>query len=303
MRHLALILLAPMLLSAASLDQQRADLRALQQLDVRVATLAHRLAVANAARCPDKVAVSGLLLHALGQYAPDQREAAKAEFQALNRVTALAIVPGSAAAKAGLQEGDELSWINRVAVAIPPLSPQASYDNVGKAEEDMRAALDKGPVDLMFVRTGFERSAIVEPELLCPAATQVVPGRKLSASADGRRVSVTTALALATQDDAELAFILAHEMAHNILKHDWVNAPKTDRNRLARAAEEAADRMGVEMMASAGFDPMAAPRFVAREGRKFDNPGLSKRTHMAWADRVRFLTQIAAPLPSRKPAQ
>ncbi len=68
----------------------------------------------------------------------------------------------------------------------------------------------------------------------------------LNAYADGKRVVISPAMVSFTQNNAELAFIVAHEMAHNILRH--VNAKQ--QNALAGGllgilAEIAADQMGV----------------------------------------------------------
>ncbi|WP_260582134.1 M48 family metalloprotease [Sphingopyxis sp. PET50] len=83
------------------------------------------------------------------------------------------------------------------------------------------------------------------------------------AAANGQLVRVTLRLASSIADDAEFAAVVAHELAHNILRH---------RERLAggravglvRATEIEADRLSVWLMADAGYDPRAAIRFWER---------------------------------------
>jgi hypothetical protein len=61
-----------------------------------------------------------------------------------------------------------------------------------------------------------------------------------------------------TADDAELAFFVGHEMAHNILGHaDWLDKVGPQDSNI-RETEIAADRFALRLMKGAGYDPMAA---------------------------------------------
>jgi len=61
-------------------------------------------------------------------------------------------------------------------------------------------------------------------------------------------VVLTSAIAQAIPDDAELAVVMAHELAHILLGHG-------DERRGTRAMERAADHLAVDLLAEAGFDP------------------------------------------------
>ena len=90
--------------------------------------------------------------------------------------------------------------------------------------EQILDALDRAFADgraLLGVRRGGEPALDrrSQAEQGCASRFQVVAGRSLNARADGRYVQVTTALAAYAADDQELAAVLAHEFAHNVLRH------------------------------------------------------------------------------------
>jgi predicted Zn-dependent protease len=53
-----------------------------------------------------------------------------------------------------------------------------------------------------------------------------------------------------------------------------------------RATEIEADRLSVWLMANAGYDPLAAVRFIERFGRATDPALISDGTHLRWRGRV-----------------
>ena len=126
----------------------------------------------------------------------------------------------------------------------------------------------------------------------------------MNAEADGRYVQVTTALAQYVADDAELAAVLAHEFAHNILGHRVrLDAARVSRGFFGnfgrnaariRETEIEADRFSIYLLDRAGYDPEAAVRFWTRFGQHGLN-FLGSPTHPNWRSRIAlFETEIAA---------
>jgi len=173
--------------------------------------------------------------------------------------------------------------------------------------ERILAALDEafadGHADLL-VRRGAERLTLRVPaEQGCATRFQVVPGTGLNARADGRYVQVTSAIAAYVRDDDELAAVLAHEFAHNILGHrSRLDSAGVQRGFLGnfgrnaqriRETEVEADRLSVYLLERAGYDPAAAVRFWTRFGPRGLN-FLGSPTHPNWQRRIAsFETEIA----------
>lgn len=299
-----LLSLASLLLIAAAPSASDIELlKGLQQRDARVAALAGRLALNNADSCPVKAPLRGFLIHHIGQYAPALRDAARQAFGLGERVEILALVPESAAERAGLRFGDALVALNGTLLDLPATPRSASFAPVAEVEARLDAALAAGQVELDIRRDEQQRTIRFVAEPACPALVEVLPGRKLNAWADGKRVQMTTAVIDQTRDDDELAFVIAHEMAHNILGHAARLKAGKRKVALIREHEAEADRLAVRMLAGAGFDPLAASRFWARFGQKTGAGLFSDGTHMRTRDRVHFLYTLAVEQASRKVAQ
>jgi Zn-dependent protease with chaperone function len=118
------------------------------------------------------------------------------------------------------------------------------------------------------------------------------------ASADGERVSISRPYLSLARNDDEVAFLLGHELAHNILRHRaWLD--KVGRSNVnSRIAERAADRLAVWLMANAGYDIAQAPAFMEHWGRRQGSPLLREASHDHWKARQKAvgleLAKIAA---------
>jgi predicted Zn-dependent protease len=104
----------------------------------------------------------------------------------------------------------------------------------------------------------------------------VVRNRAANAFAIGAgRIYVYDGVILATQNEAEVAAILAHEMGHQQASHFRAAAPASEpearvelggavTQRIDPAREREADRLGLAILAAAGFDPHAALTLALR---------------------------------------
>lgn len=270
-------------------------LAALQAMDGRVAAIGHRLALANRDICPRTMPLSGLLVHALEQYGRDMQPAAAALFGLTEEPAILAVVPGSAAARAGLQPGDAIAAI--AGQAMPsPASQAHSYKRVRLVEEALLSALHHGPARIDYERDGAARSTVLERELGCVSRVQLIPSSRLNASADGTYAQVTSGIVEFANNEDELALVIAHEMAHNILEHRIrLDQQKVSRGIFAaidgsapkiKATEVEADRYALYLLANAGYDIDAAPAFWDRYGRKMGFGIFSDGTHPGRSSRV-----------------
>jgi len=310
-------------IGAPALAQGAPDqaLLAMRALDRRVATVGHRLAAANLDLCAGRAWLPGFAVHDLSQYGADYRPAAIRAFGLDAGPGVLALAAGGPAERAGLRADDILLGFD----GRPP--PRTAPQRRGSFEpmERILAALDQafadGRAEIEIARGGARRTITVQAEQGCASRFQLIPGRGLNAKADGRYVQVTAAIADYVADDAELAAVLAHEFAHNILGHRVrLDQARVSRGMLRnfgrnaqriRETEVEADRFSVYLMERAGYDPRAAVRFWSRFGRRGFN-FLGSPTHPDWRARIAmFEAEIAtiraaraagrAPLPGFAP--
>jgi Zn-dependent protease with chaperone function len=300
----AALLLALACPVSAQGDGPEQALLAMRALDRRVATVGHRLAVANLDLCAARAWLPGVAVHDLSQYGAEFRPAATRAFGLGAGPAVLALAADGPAERAGLRADDILLALD----GEPP--PQGAPRRAGSFDrmELILAALDRafadGRADLAVARGGIRLTIAVEAEQGCASRFQLIPGGGLNAKADGRYVQVTAAIVDYVADDAELAAVLAHEFAHNILGHrvrldEAQVARGLLRNfggnaRRIRDTEVEADRFSVYLLERAGYDPDAAVRFWSRFGRRGLN-FLGSPTHPNWRRRIAlFETEIAA---------
>lgn len=288
-------------LPAPALGQDSLD--ALLAMDRRVIAIAHRLAVANLPLCADRTYLPGFSVHDLSQYDRDARTAAIRSY-GLDPAgpTVQAIAPGGPAERAGLRSGDILLRVD--GQGLPRESDGDRERTINRIHDAIEAAFSDGAARLQVRRAGAAIGLDVAAEPGCASRFEVIGRRGLQARADGTYVQVTFGLATYAAGDAELAAILAHEFAHNVLRHRVrLDAENVRRGllgnfgrsaRLTRQAELEADRLAPYLLERAGYDPEAAVRFW----RRFGNRGLNifgSPTHGGWGRRAEAIeTEIAA---------
>ena len=106
----------------------------------------------------------------------------------------------------------------------------AGYKRIAAINALLKDALRVGKAKLTIQRAAVEHQIQIIPVRSCKSRFQIKVSEKRSASADGKTVSVSSALATYVLDDEELAAIVAHELAHNLLNHRTrLNAQKVNR--------------------------------------------------------------------------
>lgn len=302
----AFALLAPPLASAAP-SAAPSPYAALAATEARVAAIGFRLSTANAAWCPVRQAQFGWIWGDPRLYENDRRAEALAAYGTHDHGHAFiaAAAPGSPATKAALRVGDAVVAIGRA--PVPDGEGDHPFDRITAVETQMAAQPIDVPLDLQI---GAGRVVRVIPVPGCVSDFRVEAKEKPGAVADGRLVLVNQGLADFAADDDELAAAIAHELAHNILRHRArLDAAGVDRGlgkqfgrsaRLFRQTEVEADRLSVWLLAGAGYDPGAAARFWSKFGQRKGRPLFQAGTHPGWRDRVAALEAEAAAIAAAR---
>jgi hypothetical protein len=240
----------------------RDSLSPLRAQDERMLRVSEPLLSRNVAMCDRTMPDLGVALQSIDQYPPDGRPPFAAP------VAFAAVLPGSAAAVAGIARDDGLVTIDGRPVAKQPALAAAPLRDSAFADLAQRPA--GATLVLGIVHAGQHRDVTLTPPRACRALIEVLADQGNEARSDGRVIQIAYGL-VSRVDDRELAAIVAHELAHAVLHHrDRLSAADVKKGllgefgrnkRLNRQAEVEADRLSVYLLANAGIDPRVAPAF------------------------------------------
>lgn len=292
--------------------------RELAQADQRVARIGYKLAFAARDWCPDIVPSLGWLLTDRAQYPLKDQRAAAMAYRTLwpesSDIIIAAVAPGSPAARANFRVGEAVLAVDGENLAglaaTSDKKKRGSYSRMGLIDTAMDRWLSDGSAEVRLqnaIKEGqglsLQVTVTVKPERVCATRFAVRTDNEMNAGADGERVQITSALVDYATKDEELAAILAHELAHNILKHRVaLNAADVKRGilqefgknaKLTRKTEDEADQLSVWLLAKAGYDPFAAARLWERFGPEHDGGILRSRTHSSWKARLEGMRREA----------
>ena len=204
------------------------------------------------------------------------------------------------------------------------------------AEVDRQAKFIDDPVITEYVnRVG--QNIVLHSDAKVPFTIKVIDSDEVNAFAlPGGFFYVNKGLLLAADNEAELAGVMAHEIAHVAARHAVENQAKASlleyaalgasiflggipgmiyQNtagigllgifmKFSRSAEEEADKLGVQYMYAAGYDPGAmATMFEKLEAKNKKKPGFIARafsTHPAPPDRRAAALALAARFPEHE---
>lgn len=251
----------------------------------------------------------------IGQYPKTARAAARTEWSvpATASLYVASLAPDGVAAQAGMTVGLGIVSING---RLPMRNTYQMASNHARAnsEQVIARALAEGPITIVTVdATGANRTWQLSGRAACETRFEMSADDDEQAYADGRVVQVTAGMGAFTgENDAELAAVVAHELAHNILRHvtrtEEAGTPRGYTRYLGRytnitrSMEEEADRLSVWLLALAGYEPTSPVTFWERFGPGHDSAHPLGRTHDRWTDRVAALNNELAVMRAAKAA-
>lgn len=282
-------LVAVLLALPAAAASARGDpaLTELQARDRQLFAAGWRLASANAPFCDRAAPALGLSVLDAGGFGDPA--AVRLQLGLSGDLAIGAVAPGSPAAAAGIAAADTLVAIDGAALAerFPRVKP------AWKRLIDVTAALDAaaaaGPVTLSLARAReAPRTVTLRGAAACPSRFEVLDsgGR---AAAEGTRVIFGRSFPGFAYPEPEFTAAVAHEFAHNLLRHRAALDAKGRSLGNVRLTEREADRLMPWLLANAGYEPEAATRFMERWGPRHGGGLFRNRNHEGWDERTQAI--------------
>lgn len=287
-------------------------MRTLAAQELRLTTIAYRIGTTNVHACPKRQAISGMVLHDLSRYDQSLRPAIARAFSISGGVGILGVVPGSVAEQAGLRVDDEILMVGPYNVQDPQAYSRAkSFARMEYFDRLLQAAMTYGATELTIRRQGMQFRVPLKAAHGCGGKLTLTNDSTSNAWADGRNVLVTTGMTAMSKSDDEIAFVIAHEMAHNILGHVGDDGKRRGIFGFGsvKKAEIAADDYAVELMSNGGYSPSAGIAFLKHaRGRMWwsfslDHPTFGRRIATVRDAIMRFrarpigIANVARPTP------
>lgn len=258
----------------------------------RLETIQFRLMRGAADFCRGRTrAYYGLFAATEESFGARMRGPARKAFGLDGRLKVLYVIDGAPAARAGLAAGATIVAVD--GMALPPGAAGARA---------FKAALGRagGHAVRLTLAGAARREVVIDPVETCDFEVAVSQRRSLNAYAVGKRIVVTREMMWFARDD-ELALVVAHELAHHVLRHAERAMPGAN----FKEIEAEADYVGLYLMARAGYAIGDAPRFWRRIAANFPASIGAAATHPATAYRYLVMkktvreinAKIAAGLP------
>lgn len=140
---------------------------------------------------------------------PPYRETATRLFGLEEGPQVRAVAPGSPAEVAGFQRGDCIVRIG----SHPPSDPDPLIDRLRQS-----LCVDEA-LEVLVARDGAMRTLTVTPTPIARYETRLAYSQAINARATGDAIEINLAMLRFCENETELAFIYAHELAHNALRH------------------------------------------------------------------------------------
>jgi hypothetical protein len=197
-----------------------------------------------------------------------------------DRPTIITTTPGSPAEAGGLQAGDIVTAVNGVPLSQGAIGIKALLEAIGRSQGQ--------PLLFAYLRGGAPGDTVVVPVNSCGYAIGYVEDDALNSESDGRQVLIYSGVMRFTENDDELAQVIAHELAHDVeghvaaVEHNARNGAIIDAAigagginthgafarrgalRYSQEFESEADYVGLYFAARGGYDVEQAPMFWRR---------------------------------------
>lgn len=276
----------PALVESERIKQQEIALERRYRKNRRLTQVSYQLLTAASVLCEkeDEPLRAGIGVLARSKYSYDKemQETAARLFDLDEIPKILYVVQGSPAEKAGIREGDRVLVVDNT----PIRRDKGAFKQLASIYSER--VKPGSTVTLLLENAGQRREVRVATEKQCRYVEALVDNGAVNAFADGSKVMVTTGMMRFAETDQELALVVSHEIAHNLMDH--MVAKRTNAaggmvldilaaaagintggafsqmagNMNSKAFEAEADYVGMYILARAGFPLEGSANFWRR---------------------------------------
>jgi beta-barrel assembly-enhancing protease len=287
----------------------KSRLRKWAQQQDRLYEVASPLLLKNASLCKKKTYLTaGIVTQTKYSYSDDFVEAAEQELGLSDRLQVMNVMSGSGADKSGLRRGDILLGIENHEL---PSGPKAEQEAARLMASAMRG---KSSVRLKLARDGSDYVANVPLTSICAIDVELGNSDYVNAYSDGKRSLITAGMLEYVQSDAELAIVVAKEIAHNLVIQGTrphlvttidslrsfdisvKSSPASTKIRPYTAVRDAtADKYSIYLLAKAGYNIDKVVPFWKRLAGQFPatQPNSYTALHPATPYRLSVMTAVS----------
>jgi hypothetical protein len=246
----------------------------------RLQLISQRIRLAGADLCEDRLSpVLGAAVAEMAFFPVALDYGAFRRFGTLEGLGVIEVFPDMAAARSGLKAGDMILAID------------------GRAVDDLtqlhRPLYGESQPTLEVDRQGERIELVLDRDAGCGFPAEMSLSEAVNAFANKSGMVFTSALVREVQDDAILATVVGHELAHNILEH-------TLRAGAPIRQEMQADYLGFYLAAMANYQLVDDPELYITVKRDINQVAERTRTHPTGPARTAALRKTIAEISDRR---
>ena len=310
---------------SAKMAAAQESLRTMVALQDRLTRVSAPLLINNADLCKNQARnLLGFTAQNRYSYPGEFSDAARAVLGYGERLQVSSVLAGSGAARAGLRKGDGL-------VAVEGKQFDGGPDAESQAGELLGPLVGKqASLNMTIARGGANQTLKVPVTRACAIRVHLGNSDNINSYADGQRVLITRGMMNFAQSDEAIAYVLAKDIAHNVLGHagsmrntatvgsmiDNLVRTKPDLSLLIGSAgikavpqemDAAADNLALYLLARAGYNIERVKAFWQRLSAQYPATVLNGYTaiHPAVAYRLaaidKGVAEIKGKLAAKKP--
>lgn len=185
----------------------------------------------------------GFSVASLSSFPAHYAEAAGVILNMGDALQVVTVAAGSPAAVAGIKPGDKLVAMN----GMPVVRGKDAAKNFDKTVASL-LELDNA-IKFKMERAGAPQEVSLKGQMLCYFPPVATMGDEVNAYADGKYIVISKGMLRFVENDLELSTVVAHELAHNMMRH--MDAKKSN-YWLGTAADIAAALAGVNTQGTFG---------------------------------------------------